>query len=192
MNPLEEMLAERGLEVDPEALVRAVEQALDAAGAIPPYPDPAEHLPPDQLKLLAEGGFELEGPVLGVEDPILLGALEYAVLRTTALSTKVAAERLGVNDSRIRQRLGNRELYGIKVEDEWRLPAFQFSHKGLVPNIDRVMPQIDANLSPIAVFHWFVTTNPDLSVPDGKALSPLQWLLSGYDPEAPAELARWL
>lgn len=39
-------------------------------------------------------------------------AFEFTVLRTTGLTTRDAAERLGVNDSRVRQRLGVHTLYG--------------------------------------------------------------------------------
>jgi excisionase family DNA binding protein len=192
MGSLDGILRRRGIEIDMEALASVVEHAIEEAGGIPPYPNPAKLLSADQLKLLAGGGFEIQETELGVEDPILLGAIEYAVLRLTALTTKEAAERLGVNDSRVRQRLGNRELYGIKAGDEWRLPLFQFVHDGLVPNIDKVLPRLDASLSPVSVFRWFVTENPDLFVPEGKRLSPLQWLVSGHDPDVPAELAHWL
>jgi excisionase family DNA binding protein len=180
-----------GIEVDLEDLARAVDEALTAAGGVPPYPKPSETLSPDQLDLLAKGGFELEGPDLGMRDPVLRGALEYAAMRATALTTKDAAARLGVNDSRIRQRLAERALFGLKVGDEWRLPAFQFEKASLVPGIDRVIPKLSESLSAIAVFHWFVAPNPDLvsAETDAKPVSPIEWLKLGLDPEAAAELA---
>lgn len=190
--PIQGVLEHRKIEVDPHELARAVDEALVAAGGVPPYPRPSDTLGPDQLELLAQGGFELEGPGLGLRDPVLRGALEYAALRATALTTKEAAARLGVNDSRIRQRLAERALYGLKVDDEWRLPIFQFEEKGgLVPNIDRVFPQLDEGLSAIAVFHWFTSPNPDLASPETneEPVSPIAWLKLGLDPEAVAELA---
>lgn len=190
MGALEQALERQGIRVDPKELACAVEEALKAAGG-PPYPLPEEHLSPEQLHVLKDSGFELEAPALDAEDPVLLGALEYAVLRSTGLTTREAGERLGVNDSRVRQRLGERRLYGIKRGDGWRLPAFQFTPDGLVPGIDRVLVQLDPGLSPVAVYRWLVIPNPDLAA-EGREHSPLQWLLSGRDPEAPAELARWL
>jgi hypothetical protein len=155
---------------------------------------PSETLKPDQLQLLAQGGFEIEDPDLGIRDPVLLGALEYAALRATALTTKQAAARLHVNDSRIRQRLAERALYGLKVDDEWRIPIFQFEEKGIVPNIDRVLPRLDESLSAIAVFHWLTTPNPDLASAetDDKPVAPIAWLKLGLDPEEVAELAAQL
>lgn len=191
MGDIAQILAARGIELDPNALADAIEASIQEAG-VPPYPDPSEHLTSEELDLLAKGGFEEGDRVIGIRDPIILGAIDFAVLRLTALDTKAAATRLKVNDSRIRQRLSHRELYGIKVGDGWRLPVFQFVHDGLVPNIERVIPKLDPSLSPVAVFRWFTLSNPDLALPDGTKLSPLQWLVSGHDPEVAAELAHWL
>jgi hypothetical protein len=193
--PIQGVLKHREIEVDPHELARAVDEALAAAGGVPPYPKPSETLEPDQLELLAQGGFELEAPDLGLRDPVLRGALEYAALRATALTTKEAAARLEVNDSRIRQRLAERALYGLKVDDEWRLPIFQFEEKGgLVPGIDRVLPRLDESLSAIAVFHWLTTPNPDLvsAETQGGPVSPIAWLRLGLDPQEVAELAAQL
>ncbi|MCZ7537646.1 MAG: hypothetical protein M5T61_18190 [Acidimicrobiia bacterium] len=176
--------------MDPEELARAVEDALAAAGGVPPYPTPSETLGADQVELLARGGFDLQGSDLGLRDPVLRGALEYAALRVTALTTNEAAARLDVNEERIQQRLTERTLYGLKVDDEWRLPVFQFKERhGLVPNIDRVLPRLDENLSAVAVFHWFTTPNPDLASAEthDEPVSPIAWLRLGLDPEEPAE-----
>jgi hypothetical protein len=168
-----------------------MEAALAESGFSLPYPDPRTLLKPEEFELLERGGFELDRRGLGLEDPIVRAAFEYAVLRTTGLTTRDAAVRLSVNDSRIRQRLGERALYGIKADDEWRLPAFQFAGEGLVPGIDRVFPRLPRSLNPVAVHRWFHTPNPDLEGREGKgrALTPLQWLQTGNDPDAVAELA---
>lgn len=194
MDPILDVLANRLDKVDPQAIAQALEEALDAAGGIPPYPDPAETLPPDELDLLAKGGFEVAGPALGIDDPVLRGALESAAIRATALTTREAAVRLGVNDSRVRQRLSERTLYGLKARDGWRLPIFQFDEKGLVPELDRVLPRLDPGLSPIAVLHWLTTPNPDLASAETQLepASPLVWLRLRLDPERVAELASQL
>lgn len=100
-----------------------------------------------------------------------------------------------MNDSRIRQRLADRTLYGLEVDDEWWLPVFQFEDKGgLVPNIDRVFPRLNESLSPIAVLHWFTTPTPDLAAAEtnDEPVSPIAWLRLGLDPEEVAELAAQL
>ncbi len=98
-----------------------------------------------------------------------------------------------MDESRVRQRLRNRSLYGLKTGGEWRLPAFQFTRAGLVPGIDRVFPRLPKSLSPVAVHRWFHTPSPDLEETEeqGRALTPLQWLLAGNDPDVVAQLGRW-
>ena len=185
-------LERRHIEVDSQELARAVEDALTAAGGVPPYPRPAETLSPEQLELLARGGFQLDGPELGIEDPVLRGALEYAALRVTALTIREAAERLGLEDSRIRQRLADRSLYGLNVDNEWRLPIFQFADEGgLVPNIERVLPRLAESLAALSVFHWLTSPNPDLRAPEthDEPVSPLAWLELGLAAEEVADLA---
>ena len=189
--PVAAFLGRHQIKADPEDLMQAVEEALAAAGGLP-HLKPAESLAPEDLELLAKGGFDLDAPDLGLRDPVLRGALEYAALRATALSTREAAARLGVNDSRVRQRLAERALYGIKVDDGWRLPLFQFEEQGgLVPNIDRILPRLDESLSAIAVFHWLTNPNPDLASAETRdePVSPLAWLRLGLDADVVAELA---
>lgn len=189
-----QVLQDHGVHASEEEVARAMEVALVESGFRLPYPDPRKELKAEQIELLARGGFELDRLEFGLEDPIARTAFEYAVLRATALTTQQAAKRLGVNDSRVRQRLSERTLYGIKAGDEWRLPAFQFARKGLVPGIERVFPRLPRSLNPVAVHRWFHTPNPDLEEREGrgKALTPLQWLQSGSAPDAVAELAAGL
>jgi len=185
------VLESHGVHASEEEIARAMEVALVESGFRLPYPDPRNELKPEQVQLLERGGFELDRREFGLEDPIARTAFEYAVLRATGLTTHEAAKRLGVNDSRVRQRLAQRALYGIKAGDEWRLPTFQFALTGLVPGIDRVLPRLPKKLNPVAVYRWFHAANPDLEEKEGQgeALTPLQWLQSGNDPDVVAELA---
>jgi len=186
-----QVLESHGVHASEEEVARAMEVALVESGFRLPYPDPRKELKAEQVELLARGGFELDRLEFGLDDPIARTAFEYAVLRATALTTQQAAKRLGVNDSRVRQRLLERVLYGIKAGDQWRLPVFQFARKGLVSGIQRVLPRLPKSLNPVAVYRWFHTPNPDLEEREaqGRALTPLQWLQSGNDPDVVAELA---
>ncbi len=188
------VLESHGVRASEEEVARAMEVALVESGFRRPYPEPRQMLEREQLELLAQGGFELDRLEFGLEDPVARTAFEYALLRATGLTTHEAAKRLGVNDSRVRQRLAQRALYGIKAGDEWRLPAFQFTRTGLVAGIDRVLPRLPQSLNPVAVYRWFHTPNPDLEGKEeqGRALTPLQWLQTGNDPDAVAELAAGL
>ncbi len=191
MGAVQQVLESHGVRASEEEVARAMEAALVASGFQLPYPDPRLLLDAEQTELLERGGFELDRLDFGLDDPIARTAFEYAILRATALTTHQAAERLDVNDSRVRQRLANRTLYGIKVDEEWRLPTFQFSRDGLVPGIDRVLARLPASWSPVAVYRWFHMPNAALedSAGQGRPLTPLQWLQTGNDPDAVAELA---
>ena len=159
-----------------------------------PCPEPRSALGREQVGLLERGGFVLDRLEFGLEDPIARAAFEYAVLCATGLTIHAAAKRLRVHGSRVRQRLGERSLYGVKIGDEWRVPAFQFERGGIVPGIDRVLPRLPQKLNPVAVYRWFHTPNPDLEERErpGAPLTPLQWLQAGNDPNVVAELAAGL
>jgi hypothetical protein len=118
-------------------------------------------------------------------------AAEYEHLRATSLSAEEAARRLGVNPSRVRQRLAERSLYGIKEGKAWLLPAFQFRKEGEVPGLDTVVRRLPPDIGALAVARWFASPNPDLCTRDEeeRPLTPLQWLLAGNLPGPAAELA---
>ncbi len=154
------------VEPPPPALTAAEAAALASSGAGEPTPEAA-------VATLA------------------LATAAYSEIVESALSVEDAAERLGVNPSRVRQRLAERSLYGIKLAGSWRLPAFQFTTHGLVTGIDAVLKALPAALSVLSVARWFNTPNPDLCTRDDdeRPLTPLAWLAAGCPPGAAADLA---
>jgi YbgC/YbaW family acyl-CoA thioester hydrolase len=98
---------------------------------------------------------------------------------------------LEVGESRVRQRLSEGTLYGVKAGRENRLPAFQFEGGKEVPGIAQVLKRIDRSLHPVTVLNWFMLPNPDLFLDEEEAnpVSPRYWLLSGGDPEVLVRLA---
>lgn len=139
---------------------------------------------------LAKGGVErVSEEDLRVVDAQIASACQQ--LRAGSLSVEEAARRLGVNTSRIRQRLAKRSLYGLKDGNTWLLPAFQFWSDGLVPGVEVVVKRLPLDIGALAVARWFSSPNPDLSTrdEDERPLTPLQWLRGGNPPEAAAELA---
>jgi hypothetical protein len=122
-------------------------------------------------------------------------ASAYRALLESSLDVNETAKVLGVNPSRIRQRLDAGTLYGIKSGTAWRLPRFQFAGarkiKDTVPNIDKVLCALPKDVSPLAVDQWFSTPNPDLCSRDDeeRPMTPLEWLNQGESPGVVAELA---
>ncbi|MGQ0628864.1 MAG: hypothetical protein ACT4PL_12290 [Phycisphaerales bacterium] len=144
-------------------------------------------------RLLREGGLDPGSLAPEETQPLHRATAEYARILHDSYTAEQAADVLGVNASRIRQRLTvtPRTLYGIKVGKGWRIPRFQFHGQGLVPGIARVLDRLAPDLHPVAVHRWLSTPNPDLLVDDAPT-SPLDWLRIGNAPEAVAELAAGL
>jgi hypothetical protein len=142
--------------------------------------------------VLREGGLDLSERSPDAQDPIAQGQAEYRRLISTALSVVEAAKRLRVNESRIRQRLNENPptLYGVRVGRVWKLPRFQFTKVGVVPDFARVLARVPRDIHPLSFETWFTTKNPDLLSEDGqRELSPLDWLVLGNAPSEVAELA---
>jgi hypothetical protein len=178
-----------------EDLARRIAEIDFLAGEMaPPQPRPALDPPPltaEEESILGRGG--LQPDRLRPDERRLLyrGTVEYADLLRDSYSVEQAARVLGVNGSRIRQRLTGtqRTLYGVKFAKAWRIPRFQFQKRHLVPGIEAVLARLPGNLHPVAVHRWFTSPNQDLTVADGRPVSPLEWLRSGNPPAPVADLA---
>lgn len=155
--------------------------------------EPERELTEAENRLLDEGGFPRTQPddqgSAGSEISIL--AVSYAEMCAQALTTKEAARLLQVQPSRIRQRLGEKTLFGIEKEDHWVLPRFQFVDGQIVPGIGKVLQVLDETLHPVTVERFFATPQPELYADEvGRDLTPREWLQAGYDPAPVVRLAR--
>ena len=197
---LRAVMKAHGITVSPHQLAAYIAESVEAMeeGALIPA---AQELPEAELAVLRGGGFDVDaGPAPG-DDPIGRAAAAYSALMETALTIKAVAEGLGRNESRIRQRLLQRSLYGIRRGRSWLLPLFQFqveerkgtrTLKGVVPGIEQVIPTLSPELHPVSVWRWFTSPSTELTdeaTPD-KAISPRDWLLAARDPKPVADLAR--
>jgi hypothetical protein len=196
--PLSTAALERaGIRVTIEELEAVVNAAIEQA--IPPYghDDARQALTGAELAFLADAGVgadELAPLEAGAESPKLRGAAKNAALLASVLSVQEAAPRLGVDASRIRQRLAKRSLYGVRVDGGWRLPLFQFTDdlSAIVPGFGVIAPAL-ADLHPVDVANWFTQPHVDLAVgEDQTRVSPRDWLLSGGDPQELLPLAEEL
>lgn len=157
---------------------------------IPPAPPAANELSAHELSVLAEGGFPEPGPS-ALRHNIAVLAGEVGVMITSALSQADAAELLGVDQSRIRQRISQGTLFtvsgatGAKV-----LPKFQFTEEGALPGLEKILPVINAEAHPVSVQRFFITPNADLySDILESELSPRDWLIAGHSPEPVIRMA---
>jgi CheY-like chemotaxis protein len=143
----------------------------------------------NETDVLRSVGFPITSPKLNPA-PLAARAAHFQSLLASSLTTERAAKRLRVNASRIRQRLTTKppQLYGIRNNGEWRLPAFQFGPRGLIPNVDRAISRLPAGIDPVAVDRWFRQPNPDLQR-EGTPTSPLDWLAQGLPADPVGELA---
>ena len=181
---------DRGFEGGGVALVHVEGDHLQLRFLRPLFEDEPSTLTASEEAALARGGVEpaSDEDVAVVQARV---ASAFQELRASSLTVDEAAARLGVNTSRIRQRLAARSLYGLKDGNTWLLPAFQFVSSGLVPRVGVVVRRLPPDIGPLAAARWFASPNPDLCTrdEDERPLTPLQWLLGGNPPEPAAELA---
>jgi len=197
---LQAVLQAHGITASPRQLVDYLVASVEAMeeGALIPA---AQELPKAELDVLRGGGFEVDAGPVAEEDPIARASAAYSALMETALTIKAVAAAMGRNESRIRQRLLERTLYGMRRGRNWLLPLFQFevedrngtrTIKGVVPGIEKLFPALSPKLHPVSVWRWFTSPSTELvddTSPD-KPISPRDWLLAGRDPTPVADLAR--
>ena len=185
--------AARGLApTAPEALNAALREVLDAMPTML-YGDVLRELTEAERDALISGGVRLDAKPAG--DPLAATTVQFAALVSTSLTTKEAAKRLSIPESRIRQMIARRALYSVLLNSRRRIPAFQFAPiGGLVPNITKVNAALPEELHPVEVQAWYTQPQADLFIGDDvdARVSPLDWLRSGGEVNRLAQLARWL
>lgn len=176
----------------PEALNAALRQVLDAMPTML-YGEPLGELTAAERDVLISGGVRLDAET--DSDPLAATTAQFAALVSTSLTTRQAAERLGLPESRIRQMIARRTLYSILLNSRRHIPAFQFAQRGgLIPNIGKVNAALPEDLHPVEVHAWYTQPHADLFIGDDvdARVSPLGWLRSGGDVSRVAQLARRL
>jgi len=186
--PLHEVL-ERRFGVDEDEFAAALVEFADRAGPLALTEiRPADYFGEPQQATLRKLGASLRplqpdqlGPVAGL-------AAAHAELAKHSLGVATVARRLGVDTSRVRQRIYARSLYAFKQRGAWLVPAFQVDGRKLVPGLALVVAELSPMLHPVAVSRWFTTPNAALLLGDD-AVSPTAWLRSGGPPDLVASLA---
>jgi hypothetical protein len=115
----------------------------------------------------------------------------FHVLRDSK-STGDVAEMLGVNASRIRQRVRERSLLALQDGGELRIPMSQFVAGREVPGLRDVLQACPPDLRPIEFLSWFRTPTTELPGGADSAVSPRDYLLATGDVDSVVALARTL
>ena len=185
---LEDALAEADVRIDAGAFLRLISEALRTVRGTRVEADPAGQLTESDVAELRRGGLAPTADHGAYERVRARTAAEMAALLSGALSTADAAGRMGVDPSRVRQLLAERRLLAARDGGEWRILELQFTAHGLVPNIGAVVAALPEGLPPLAAAIWLRTPEVDLEVA-GEAVSPIEWLIAGGDPERVQPLA---
>ena len=191
MSNLETMafLHSHGLEVEPTGLLAELRAALEATPVRYYGGDDEEGLTAEEVEVARSGGLD-DRALTGAADPLLQGVVAYARLIHTGLTTGQAAQRLGVTDARIRQRLSDHTLFAVRAGKSWHLPAFQFTRNRELPGWGEVCPRLPRSASPVALERWLLAPHPDLVLgEDETPTSPRDWLLAGRPPQSVAAVA---
>jgi len=182
-------LLERRFGVDEEEFAAALAAFADRVGPLAVVDvRPVDYFGEAQQSTLRSLGASLK-PLRPTElGPIAALAAAYAELVARSVGVAEVAQRLGVDPSRVRQRIYARSLYAFKHRGGWLVPAFQLEGPKLVPGIEVAVARLSPELHPVAVSRWFTTPSSDLVLGDDPA-SPIAWLSSGGPPVAVAQLA---
>lgn len=188
-----ETLQRAGIPIDAKVFFDAVLAAVRELATEVHAADPWHDLAAGEMEALERGGLTLPPPPYAAGRAFARTATTYAELIASSYTVAQAARLLGVNESRVRQRLLKGTLYGTKLNGEWRIPSFQFYRDRPIPGIERIFPYLTRDLHPVEVYNWFTSPNPDLSVADdAPPLSPRAWLIAGHPADHLAALAEEL
>ena len=168
-----------------ESMRRAIESMHQTL-----YSSSNDDLSDGEVELLRRGGLDTSAHK-DKDDPLISYAAEFAALLETSLSAAEVADQLGgITSVRVRQMIRDGSLIAAQVDNRWKVPEFQLERDKTVPNICAVNVEIPGTLDTVSIFRWYTTPDPELETPDGKIVSPLDWLKSGLDPAEAIALAQ--
>lgn len=177
----EKSLRERGVSRSLEEIESEVREMIAHSLATLPVglteSEPTREFTEAEADVLERGGLTLK-PYSGTDAASRVAA-GYAAMLSLALTEAEVEEMLGIGASRVRQRVADRSLYAVTIGRARRFPAFQFHDRNLIPGIGNVLKAMPRDLHPLEVETWLTRPDPDLTIEDGEALSPREWLISG-------------
>ena len=119
-------LLERRFGVDEEDFAAALEEFADRSRPLAVVDvRPVEYLGEAQQSILRKLGTSLQPLRAGELGPIAGLAAAHAEVVSQSTTVSALGKRLGVNTSRVRQRIYARSLYAFKHREGWLIPNFQ-------------------------------------------------------------------
>lgn len=107
---------------------------------------------------------------------------------SSAMTIDEAAAALGVSRSRISHRISAQSMWAFTLQGRRYVPRWQVvdreSGTGPIPGLATIVPTIPSALHPVALDAFMHTSQEDLG-----GQSPLEWLISGGNPQLVAD---WL
>lgn len=187
MATVAEVLSRFGVEATEDDLAAAVEQVL-VESLTPPA---TAALTRAERQELQAGGLDLDAPPESHRRGVLRTTAAYVRLVAESLTTREAAELLGVDPSRVRHRIALGELWALApTAGQRRLPRLQFTAEGTpMPGLAAVLRALPRDAHPLTVLGFLTSVQPDLELEPGHPVTPLVWLSSGGNPDPVSALA---
>jgi len=141
----------------------------------------------DQVQYLMRTGAFTEASLEAAESRVADGDLEHAQRRAhfdaivDSLSTAEVADKLGIDDSRVRHRNAKGNLYSFLAGNRRRYPKWQFTNSDavpVVPGLATVTAAIPEDMHPTTVSGFMTTPQEDLLL-GHEPVSPIEWLVRG-------------
>ncbi|MFF2053747.1 hypothetical protein ACFVU2_19240 [Leifsonia sp. NPDC058194] len=173
---------------DAELVVVLIRESADALKETQPR---GSALTDEQVAFLISSGTFTPERLAEVEASVARGDLAELERRTRleavtgSLSATEAAQRLGIDSSRIRHRLSKGSLLGFMIAGKRRLPAWQFtddSKQPVLPGLSQVILALPHDMHPASVQNFMTTPQEDLLI-DDREVTPVEWLRLGGDPQ---------
>jgi hypothetical protein len=151
-----------------------LESAADAAER---HAAPAE-VPVDERGLWERVGADFGDAAAAPRSRAKMVVAFAELLGRSVRGDAAVAEILGVDRSRISQRVAEPSLYAVAAGQDRCYPEWQFNGPKVLRGLRDVLAVLDHALHPLTVDHWFTTDNLEL-LADGEPTSPVTWLATG-------------
>lgn len=149
-----------------------------------------------QIRYLIDSGVFTDEEFAETAKSVARGDLAEAERKTrlgsvaASLSAAEVALRLGIDPSRVRHRQAKGSLYGFIAGGKRRYPAWQFTGdpaQPVLPGLPALVRAFPEDMHPASIQGFMAAPQVDLLI-DGKAATPIEWLLHGGDPQELADI----